>query len=126
MMSAILERAMKQYREKVEASGILSVEVPQWPDENGKPTIIYFRPMSSLPVKDYSKVVYYATQGTVEAGVDILITRALNADKTPLFKQVERGELLRKVDPEVVLDIIGRMGELDKTTQNTIEEAEKN
>jgi|GEM_PF-1617517 len=125
-MSSILDRAMKQYREKVEAAGILSLEVKQWPDENGNPTLIYFRPLSTLPVKDYSKVVYYATQETVEAGVDILIVRALNADKTPMFRAVERGELLRKVDPEVILDIIGRMGEQDSMTKNTVEEAEKN
>lgn len=125
-MSIILERAMKQYREKVEASGILSLDVPQWPDEQGKPTVIYFRPLSTLPVKDYSRVVYYAAQETVEAAVDILIVRALNSDKTPLFRSVERGELLRKIDPEVVLDIIGRMGELDSVSRNSVEEAEKN
>lgn len=125
-MSIILERAMKQYREKVEASGILSLDVPQWSDEQGKPTVIYFRPLSTLPVKDYSRVVYYAAQETVEAAVDILIVRALNSDKTPLFRSVERGELLRKIDPEVVLDIIGRMGELDSVSRNSVEEAEKN
>jgi hypothetical protein len=125
-MSAILERAMKQYREKVEAAGILSIEVPQWQDESGNPTLIYFRPLSTLPVKDYSKVVYYATQETVEAGVDILIVRALNADKTPMFRGVERGELVRKVDSEVILDIIGRMGEQDSISKNTVEESEKN
>lgn len=125
-MSAILDRAMKQYREKVEAAGILSLDVSEWPDENGQPTVIYFRPLSTLPVKDYSKVVYYATQETVESAVDILTVRALNADKSPMFKAVERSELLRKVDSEVILKIIGRMGELDSATKNTIEEAEKN
>ena len=129
-MSHILERAFKQFRDKVAATDILHVEVPQWPDERGHPTIIYFMPLGALRTEAYSKVFDLIRKATVESAVDILILRALSEDKTPLFKPVNRIEMLKKLDPEVLLDIIGKMGELDAAYSekpvHDIETLEKN
>lgn len=112
-MSQVLERAFKQFRDKVAATEILHFEVPQWPDERGNPTVIYFLPLGSLRTEIYSKVFDLIRRANVESAVDILILRALNEDKTPMFRPVNRVEMLKKVDPEVLLEIISKMGELD-------------
>lgn len=129
-MSQILERAFKQFRDKVSATEILQIEVPQWPDERGNPTVIYFLPLGALRTELYSKIFELIRKATVEAAVDILIYRALNEDKTPMFRPVNRIEMLKKLDPEVLLEIIGKMGELDaaysEKPAHDVEDAEKN
>jgi hypothetical protein len=129
-MSNVLERAFKQFREKVAATEILKIDVPQWPDERGKPTIIYFLPLGAVRTETYSKIFDLIRKSTVEAAIDILILRAINEDKTPMFRPINRLEMLKKLDPEVLLEIIGRMGELDaaysETPAHDVEDAEKN
>lgn len=129
-MSDVLERAIKQFREKIAGSELLHIDVPQWPDEQGRPTLIYFRPLTALRLETFDKVVDLIRKATVMAAVDILILRALNADLTPMFKSVHRLELIKNIDPHVLLDIIARMGELDAQSENysatTLETLEKN
>lgn len=129
-MSQVLERAFKQFRDKVAATEILHIEVAQWPDEKGNPTVIYFMPLGALRTEIYSKVFDLIRKASVESAVDILILRALNEDKSLMFKPMNRIEMLKKLDPEVLLDIISRMGELDAAYSekpvHDIEDAEKN
>ena len=129
-MTQVLERAFKQFREKVAATQMLQLDVPAWPDDQGRPSIIYFLPLGALRTEIYSKVFDLIRKATVEAAVDILILRALGDNKTPLFKPVNRVEMLKKLDPEILLQIIGKMGELDNAYSDTlphdIETLEKN
>lgn len=129
-MGQVLERAFKQFRDKVAATEILRIEVLQWPDERGNPTVIYFLPLGALRTEIYSKVFDLIRRANVESAVDILILRALNEDKTPMFKPINRVEMLKKVDPEVLLEIISKMGELDAAYSDKpahdVDEAEKN
>lgn len=129
-MSTVLERAFKQFRDKVAAAEIFHIEVPQWPDEQNNPTRIYFLPLGALRTEIYSKVFDLIRKSTVESAVDILILRALNDDKTAMFKPVHRLEMLKKMDPEVLLEIISKMGDLDaaysEKPAHDIDAAEKN
>jgi hypothetical protein len=129
-MSQVLERAFKQFRDKVAATEILHIDVPQWPDDRGNPTIIYFMPLGALRTEIYSKVFDLIRRASVESAVDIVILRALNEDKTPIFKPINRIEMLKKLDPEVLLDIISKMGELDAAYSekpvHDLEDIEKN
>lgn len=129
-MTNIIDRATKQFRDKIAASEILQVEVPQWPDEQGKPTVIYFRPLTALHLETFNKIMDCIRKENVLSAVDILILRALNADLTPMFKPVNRIELIKNVDPQVLLEIIANMGELDKSAEDKlapdIEDIEKN
>lgn len=129
-MSQVLERAFKQFRDKVAATEILHIDVPQWPDDRGNPTIIYFMPLGALRTEIYSKVFDLIRRASVESAVDIVILRALNEDKTPMFKPINRIEMLKKLDPEVLLDIISKMGELDAAYSekpvHDLEDVEKN
>jgi hypothetical protein len=133
-MSIFLERAKKQFLDKLTSSALLSIEVAEWPDENGKPTVIYFKPASTLNVKDFSKFIDLVKQGTVESAVDILILRAIDDKSKAMFKPVERTVFIRETDPVVILSIISRMGEADnewgdqtgEKNQTLVEIAEKN
>ncbi len=133
-MSTIIERAFKQYKTKMAGTTLLSVEVPEWPDDNGLPSVLYFRPASALRFREFSRFLDLARQQSVEAALDILMLRALDEQQNPLFKPAQRAELIRSLDPEVVLKIIKRMGEQeelytaehDEVGQSLVEVAEKN
>lgn len=129
-MSKVLDRAFKQFRDKIAGAEMLHIEVPQWPDEYGSPTIIYFMPLGALRTETYSKICELFKQVKVETTVDILILRALNSDKTPMFRSADRIEMLKKIDPEALLEIISKMGEVDNSYSeklpNDVEFAEKN
>jgi len=119
-MNNIIDRVSKQFREKIASTEILQIEVTEWPDEQGKPTVIYFRPLTSLHLEAFNKIVDLIRKENLLAAVDILILRALNADLTPMFKPVHRIELIKNVDPQVLLEIIGKMGELDAASDEKI------
>lgn len=76
----------------------------------------------------YSQVVESVQKGSVEAAVDILILRALDASGKPLFKPSDKIVMLHEVDAEVVLRIVGEMAAFDAEYQSslTVEAAKKN
>ena len=125
-MSDILARALKQYQDKVANSELLSIEVKEWPDEQGKPTLIYFKPLGTLPVREYNQFLNFAKEQTLEAAIDLIILRALNDDKSKMFKAASRAEMVRGMDAEVVLSILSQMGEADKSYRHQLEDSEKN
>jgi hypothetical protein len=134
-MSQILERAKKQFREKISGSGgLLSISVPEWQDEQGRETVIYFKPASTLMLKDFSKLLELVNKSTVESAVDIIILRALDDKGRAMFKTVERTEFMREIDPTMILKIMSMMGEKDtewmesygEKTHTLVEIAEKN
>lgn len=112
-MSTLLERATKQYKEKMVAAKILSIEIPEWPDEHGQPSVIYFKPANTMRFRDFGRFLELARQQSVEAALDIIILRVLDENQNPIFKPAQRAELIRSLDPQVILKIIKRMGEQD-------------
>jgi hypothetical protein len=123
----MLEKAKTHFKHILDSEGLQCIVVPEWGDKN-QPAKIYFKPMSALPVKTYSRLVELGSQQTVEAFIDILILRCLDESGKPLFKAIDKTEMLREISPIVVCDIIRQMGEAEKETSVllNLEVVEKN
>jgi len=122
-MSTIFERATKQYKEKIAGTISLSIEVPEWPDEQGQASLLYFKPVNTLRFREFSRFVELARQQTVESALDIIILRALDENQQAVFKPAQRAELFRSLDPQVILKIIRRMNEIEDNYSNEQDEA---
>ena len=116
----MLEKAKAHFRQVVNGEGLRCILVPEWGEAN-QPAQIYFKPMASLPVKTYSRLVELGTKQTVEAFIDILILRCLDENGKPLFKLVDKTEMLREISPVVVCDIIRQMSEQEKDTLSLVD-----
>lgn len=74
------------------------VEVPEWG------TKIYFKPSATL--KQTEEVVALHRENKVaEALAQVLISRALNEDKSKMFNSGDKFDLMNSVDPDVVTRI---------------------
>jgi len=114
-MSAILDRAKAHFEARL--SGEPSrIEVPEW-GENGQPLVIYYKPMT---LKAKSALSVFA-DNPFEYAVESLIRRALDADGKPIFRPVEKVEIMRHVDPDVVERIVISMVGDDKEDLEGIE-----
>lgn len=83
------------------------IEVPEWPDENGKPTLIYFNPPT---LSDKSRLrAYIEERGFVESLAYTLILRARTADDKPMFTVEDKHKLMHGVDPDVIADVATRI-----------------
>jgi hypothetical protein len=118
-MSVILESAKSHFRDKL-SGGLRSLEVPEWSVE-GKPAVIHYKP--SLNFSQQEKILSLSDQGKkAEAIVEALIQRALDEDGNRLFKAVDRTELMKHTDPEIISRIVGAMAgdedDLDEASKN--------
>ena len=83
------------------------MEVPEW-SVVGKPSVIYYKP--SLNFSQQEKILALSDPGKkAEAIVEALIQRALDEDGNRLFKTVDRTELMKHTDPEIISRIVGAM-----------------
>lgn len=83
---------------------------------------IYFRQITTL--KQESKIVELSAQGkSVEALVETIIQKALDADGKALFKPLDKVTLMNEADPKVVLDLARALNGNDLPT---VEDVEKN
>ena len=104
---SVLERAQAQFRERL-GGGLRYLDVPEWPDADGNPTRVWFRP--SLNLRQQQKILALSAQDKAAAAIAMpLILRALDEDGKPLFRQIELGEIMRGVDPDVVARIVSEM-----------------
>src|SRR5262245_42695478 len=111
-MSNLLEKAKQHFKELVSSEGLCCMEVPEWGEEN-QPARLYFKPLAALPIKTYSRLISLGSEQTVEAFVEMLILRCLDSEGQPLFKMVDKTEMLREISPVVVCRIIQQMSEHD-------------
>lgn len=123
----MLEKAKAHFKQLVHGEGLRVIVVPEWGDRD-EPAKIYFKPMSALTVKTYSQIIEWGSKQTVEAFIDILILRCCDEQGKPLFKSVNKTEMLREISPIIVCDIIRQMSEQEKgdLPVGDIEQAEKN
>ena len=69
-------------------------------------------PISATNFFQESKIVELQSQGkTVEALLQSLIMRALDKEGKPLFTPADKQELMREVDPNVILRIVTEMND---------------
>lgn len=114
---AILEAAMRHYDD----TGVKTVEVPEWRDDNGDPFVIYYKPMTMAEVRTLAKRHGAMTLGDPEIVVDLIIMKALDGQGEKLFTIEHKLALMNKVEPSVLFRIGQTLGAAPDP-----EEAEKN
>lgn len=114
-MSKVLEAAKAHFKD-VLAQGLKGpIHVKEWGGVN-----IYYKPATTFHQE--AKIVELQAQGkTVEALVMTLILRALDENGKQLFAIADKPELMREVDPTVILRVITEMNDPD--SQAKVEEA---
>lgn len=104
-MSDILTNAKRHFTTR-RAAGMQSLEVPEWGTDEA-PAVIWYRPLN---LAERARIDAAMQSGPrMEAFAEALIVRALDEQGKPLFRGIERGELLREVDPDVLIRTINRM-----------------
>lgn len=103
--------AAKAHFKDILAQGLRGpVHVPEWKCD------IWYKPATSFYQE--SKIVELTSQGkTVEALVESLIMRSLDADGNPIFSKADKPELMRGVDPNIIMRIMADMNDQDSAAK---------
>lgn len=92
----IIDRAKSHF----ESLGIQSIEVPEWKDEDGKPTVIYWNPIT---LSEKNKLFRKSdNMSDVSILADIVIMKALDKDGNKIFTLEDKLALMHKVDSDVL------------------------
>jgi len=112
---SVIENAVKHFRSKLDGS-MEKFWVEEWQCD------VYYTHTSNL--KEESAILRLQQEGkTVEALVQSLITKAKNADGTPMFRPGDRPTLMNEVDPKVIIKVAARVNGADT---DTLDDVEKN
>lgn len=100
----ILAKAKAHFKE-ILAGGLRGpIRVAEWDCD------IWYRAATSF--QQESKIVELTSQGkTVEALVESLIMRAVDADGAAIFSRADKPELMRSVDPSVIMRLMSEMND---------------
>ncbi len=108
-MSA-LEKAKAQYRAKLSADPA-PISVPEWELD------AFIRPGISL--ERLGEIMQCANENkTAEAMVLTVVYRLMDSEGKPIFRKVDRLELLKSVDPTVLAEVVNRINESDPSTED--------
>jgi len=91
----VLERAKAHF----DAQGVTRLEVPEWPDEKGNPTVMYSQPFT---LADRKKLVKFAQEDDLEFIVRMVIMKCENESGDKVFDLSDKPTLMTKVDPNVI------------------------
>jgi hypothetical protein len=94
----ILDRAKAHF----DLQGVTRIEVPEWPDEGGNPTVIYSQPFT---LADRKKLIKFAQEDDLEFVVRLVIMKCETADGEKVFDLSDKPTLMNKVDPNVIARI---------------------
>lgn len=109
-MSSLLERAKSHYKAKLSAEP-RELVIPEWE------ATVYIKPGISLAA--LGEVMELANQGkSAEAMVMTLVHRLIDGEGKPVFRKVEKTELLRSVDPDVLARIVGEINAEEATEED--------
>jgi hypothetical protein len=108
-----IDSAARQHFEGLFAQRkLLEIEVPEWQ------TSIYFRPKKYLNGAEYAAIYQAAEDPDAVARMfKLLVLRVRQADGTKEWAPTEWQDLMKKLSPAVVADIIRDMGRLDKEVE---------
>ena len=80
--------------------GTQSIEVPEWKDEDGKPVVLYWNPIT---LSEKNKLLKKSdTLNDVSLLADVLLMKALDKDGNKVFKAEDKLALMHKTDPDVL------------------------
>ena len=99
----IIDRAKTHF----ESLGVQSIEVPEWKDEDGKPTIIYWNPIT---LSEKNKLFKKSdNMSDVSILADIVLMKALDKNGNKVFTLEDKLALMRKVDSDVLSKVATAM-----------------
>ena len=78
----------------------LIIEVPEWKDEDGKPSVIFWNPINLFEKNKLFKKSENLSDVSILA--DIVIMKSLDKDGKKIFKLDDKMDLLTKVDSDVL------------------------
>tara|TARA_R100000654_G_scaffold66375_2_gene94563 strand:- start:6617 stop:6958 length:342 start_codon:yes stop_codon:yes gene_type:complete len=100
---SILDRAKSHF----ENIGVQSIEVPEWKDDDGNPTILYWNPINLYEKNKLFKKSDNMTDVSILA--DIVVMKSLDKEGKKIFKLEDKMDLLTKVDSDVLSRIATAM-----------------
>ena len=90
-----------------ESLGVQSIEVPEWKDENGNATILYWNPINLSEKNTLFKKSDNLNDVSILA--DIVVMKSLDKDGKKVFKAEDKLALMYKVDSDVLSRISSAM-----------------
>ena len=115
MPSPIIER-VKAHRESL---GRKQIEVPEWPDADGNPLVLYCKPITLGELKRWYKGI---SGDDISVLVDVIIGKSEDTNGERMFSLEDKQPLLRIAEFSVVSRIAGEMIE----HADDLDEIEKN
>ena len=111
MSNAMILAAAKAHFKDILSQGLKGpIKVPEWGCD------IWYKAATSF--QQESKIVELTAAGkTVEALVESLIMRALDAEGNAVFSKADKPELMRSVDPAVIMRIMSEMNDPETARQ---------
>ena len=100
---SVIQNATQHFKE-VLAQDMRSVEVPEWD------TTLYFKPTVSF-AQEQNVIKLHSDGKMVEALVESLINRAVDADGKKVFSRADKVTMMNEVDPQVILRVVNEMNE---------------
>ena len=96
---SLIDRAKSHF----EALGIQSIEIEEWPDEDGKPSVIYWKPITLAE----KKKLFSGSSNLNDVGIlaDVVILKALDKDGNKLISSTDKMDIMHKVDSDVLAKI---------------------
>ena len=99
----IIDRAKGHF----ESLGVQFIEVPEWKDEDGKPTVIYWNPIT---LSEKNKLFKKSDNlNDVSILADIVVMKAIDKDGNKIFTLEDKLSLMHKVDSDVLSRIATEM-----------------
>jgi len=112
---AILDRARAHF----EGKGRKRIEIAEWPDEAGAPTVLWAKPMT---LHEKNRIYKGARKDDLGILVDAIILKAEDQAGEPLFTLEHKQPLLRAVDADIIArvgsEIIGGDDDVDELAKN--------
>ena len=100
---SVIDRAKSHF----ESLGTQSIEVPEWKDDDGKPTVIYWNPIT---LAEKNRLLKKSDSlNDVSLLADILIMKALDKDGKMMFSLEDTIPLMHKTDADVLATIANKM-----------------
>jgi len=94
----VLERAKAHF----DAQGVTRIEVPEWPDEKGNPTVMFSQPFT---LGDRKKLAKFAQEDDLEFIVRMVIMKCEDESGETVFDLSDKPTLMNKVDPNIIARI---------------------
>ena len=101
---SVLDRAKAHF----ESQEIKRIEVPEWADESGEPTVIFSEPFTLADRKSLAK---FAKDDDMEFIVRLVIMKSLTEDGKKVFDLSDKPVLMNKVDPAIITRIANEIAQ---------------